>query len=141
MNDLKPKSRIVVIDDEQIITDTLVQILAMHGYEARAHYNGETAIADAKHFRPEVIMSDVRMQPIDGIETAMRIRAFLPRCRMILFTASPVRTQIEKRIRELGFEFLQRPLHPREVLALLQDDSRWRRATDMIPCPGAHCGL
>ena len=141
MNDLIPKLRVVVIDDEHIVADTLGQILTMYGYEARAHYSGEAALADAEEFRPQVILSDVRMQRMDGIETAMRIRDFLPDCRMILFTASPVRTDIQERIRQLGFEFLQRPLHPQEVLALLQDDSDWRRAPAETACPAARHGL
>jgi|tagenome__1003787_1003787.scaffolds.fasta_scaffold20210604_1 two-component system OmpR family response regulator len=138
--DLMPKLRVIVIDDEQIVADTLVQILAMHGYEAKACYSGEAALADAKEFRPEVILSDVRMPRIDGIETVTLIRVFLPECRMILFTASPVHSEVHERISELGFEFLPRPLHPREVLALLQDDSRWRRVAPAMTCPAAHPG-
>ena len=137
MTDFAPKPRVVVIDDEQIVADTLAQILKMHGYEARAYYGGETAVAGAKDFRPEVVLSDVQMQPIDGIETAMQIRAFLPECRLILFTASRVRTGIHQKIRELGFELLERPLHPSEVLALLRHDTHWRRASASIACPAA----
>ncbi len=126
MHAVKPQPRVLAIDDEQIIADTLVQILKMHGYDARAQYSGEAAIEDAKEFHPQVVLSDVRMPKIDGIETALRIRKLQPTCRIILFTASPVRTETHQRISELCFEFLQRPLHPREVLAMLQDDSARR---------------
>ena len=141
MNHLIPKLRVAVVDDEHIVADTLVQILAMHGYDAKAHYSGEAALADAKEFCPQVILSDVRMQRMDGIETAERIRVFLPECRMILFTASPVRAEIQERIRKLGFEFLERPLHPREVLTLLEDGEPWRRAPDLTPGTPAHHGF
>jgi CheY-like chemotaxis protein len=137
MNDLIPKLRVVVVDDEHIVADTLAQILTMYGYEARAHYSGEAALANSKEFRPHVVLSDVRMQGMDGIETAVQIRDFLPDCRMILFTASPVRTEIQERILQLGFEFLQRPLHPQEVLALLEDDSKCLRAPAVTACPVA----
>ena len=114
------KPRVAVIDDEPIIADTLTEILTLHGYEARAHYNGESALASVREFCPQVLLSDVRMERLDGIETALRIRETQPRCRIILFTASPVRGEIYKRICDLGFEFLERPLHPREIVALLQ---------------------
>ena len=141
MNERITKLRVVVIDDENIVADTLVQILTMYGYDARAHYSGETALADAKEFRPEVVLSDVQMGEIDGIETANRLRAILPACRIVLFTASPLRAGILERIRQLGFEYLERPLHPREVLAILEDESTWPHAPDLIPCPVAHYGL
>lgn len=137
MSNLRPGLRVFVIDDEQIVADTLVQILTMHGYKAKGYYSGEAALADASEFRPQVILSDVHMRSIDGIETARRIQVFLPACRMILFTASVVRTEIHRRIRELGFEFLPRPLHPREVLALLEDNSNRHRAGAQMACSQA----
>jgi two-component system phosphoglycerate transport system response regulator PgtA len=118
MSEIAPGSRIAVIDDEPIVADTLVQILRMHGYEGRAYYSGEAALA-VRGFRPEVVLSDVRMPGMDGIETARRMRDVAPGCRIILFTASPLRNGSYEIIHQLGFEFLERPLHPREVLALL----------------------
>jgi DNA-binding response OmpR family regulator len=111
--------RVAVIDDERIIADTLAEILKLHGYEAKPHYNGESALVDAGEFRPDVVLSDIQMGKIDGIETALRIREAQPQCRIILFTAPPVRQELYQKIDDLGFEFLQRPLQPREVLALL----------------------
>ena len=123
MKPFMPRPRVAVIDDEQIVADTLAHILNMSGYQAKAHYSGESAIADAKVFRPQTILSDVRMSKIDGIETAIRIRESQPECRIILFTASPLRIEIHERISALGFEFLQRPLHPQKVLNMFRDGS------------------
>ncbi len=116
------KARVAVIDDEPIIADTLTEILNLHGYDAQAHYSGESALSSVVDFRPQVVLSDVRMEKIDGIETALRIRDSQPGCRIILFTASPVRSEVYERIGDLGFEFLQRPLHPAEIMALLRMD-------------------
>ncbi len=129
-NDPMLNLRIAVIDDEHIIADTLAEILKLRGYVAKAHYSGESAIADAQEFRPHVVLSDVRMENLDGIEAALRIREFQPECRMILFTASPVRKETYERISKLGFEFLARPLHPQEVLALLRDGLRLPTGAD-----------
>jgi DNA-binding NtrC family response regulator len=123
MNHPKPRLRVAVIDDERIIADTLAEILKLHGYEAKAHYDGESALADAIEFCPNVVLSDIQMQKIDGIETALRFRESHPACRIILFTASPMSGELYERISRLGFEFLQRPLHPQEVVALLRDDA------------------
>jgi DNA-binding NtrC family response regulator len=116
-----PMPRIAVIDDEPIVADTLAEILRLHGYEAKAHYNGESALADAEKFCPQVILSDVCMGKVDGIEMAVRIRRSHPECRIILFTASPAFGEIHRRIDDLGFEFLKRPLHPWDVLVRLRN--------------------
>ena len=128
MNNPKPMPRVSVIDDEHIIADTLAEILKLHGYEAKAYYDGESALADAQDFCPQVVLSDIRMQKIDGIETALRFREFHPPCRVILFTATPMSGELYERISGLGFEFLQRPLHPQEVVALLREDTSVYRA-------------
>jgi DNA-binding NtrC family response regulator len=114
------RSRVFVIDAERIVADTLAEILNLHGYEAKAHYCGESALSDAKMFRPQVILSDVRMEKIDRIETALKLRDCLPGCRIILCTASPLRPEIYRRIDDLGFESLERPLHPWNVLTRLR---------------------
>jgi CheY-like chemotaxis protein len=116
----KCRPRVVVVDDEHIVADTLAEILSLHGYEAKALYSGEAAVEGAEEFKPETVLIDVRMQGIDGVEAAIQIRKLLPTCRIILFTASPVRHALQARISLLGFEFLQRPLHPWDVLSLLR---------------------
>jgi CheY-like chemotaxis protein len=116
--------RVAVVDDEQIIADTLAEILSLHGYESKALYSGEAAIKEAEEFRPEIVLIDVRMQGIDGVEAAIQIRKQSPTCRIILFTASPMRHTIQARINVLGFEFLHRPLHPWDVLSLLASGAR-----------------
>jgi two-component system phosphoglycerate transport system response regulator PgtA len=119
-----PRPRVAVVDDEHIVADTLAEILRLHGYESRALYSGEAAVEDAKEFMPGTVLIDVRMQGIDGVEASIRIKKLHPTCRIILFTASPVRQAIQARISILGFEFLQRPLHPWDVLSLLRNGVR-----------------
>jgi DNA-binding NtrC family response regulator len=116
------KPRVAVVDDERIIADTLAKILTIHGYEVKAHYSGESAVAGFGEFRPEIILSDVCMQGMNGIEAAIQIRKLHPECRIILFTASHSHHSIQARINVLGFEFLHRPLNPRKILALLRSD-------------------
>jgi DNA-binding NtrC family response regulator len=126
MPESMPKPRIAIVDDEQIVADTLAAILNNYGFEAKALYSGESAVEEAKVFRPQIVLSDVHMGGIDGVEAAIRIRKLDPKCRIILFTASPVRHSIHKEIDRLGFEFIERPLHPRAVLALLANRNSMR---------------
>ena len=140
MSQLIRGPRVAVVDDEHVVADTLAEILSLHGYEAKALYSGEAAIREADEFRPEIVLSDVYMQGIDGVEAAIQIRQRCPACRIILFTASSMRHTIQARIRILGFEFLHRPLHPWDVLALLGHDARqsqWERVPHALQHPPA----
>ena len=108
--------RIIVIDDQRLIANTLAQILKQNGYDAAPVYSGEEALEQVKRSEPDVVLSDVRMHKLDGIQTALRIRILHPNCRVILFSASAISDEEQARIDDCGSEFLRRPLHPKDVL-------------------------
>jgi CheY-like chemotaxis protein len=114
--------RILVVDDEMLIADTIVQILNRNGFQAHAAYNGKDAIESARLTKPETILSDVLMPQIDGVETAIAIRKYLPKARIVLFSGQSATVEILERARALGhdFELLPKPIHPTELLKHLR---------------------
>ena len=112
--------KILVIDDQHLIANTLAQILNQHGYDAAPVYSGEEALQQANRFEPDVVLSDVRMHKLDGIQTCRLIQIFHPHCRVILFSASAINDEEQATIDDCGFEFLRRPLHPTDVLTQLR---------------------
>jgi DNA-binding NtrC family response regulator len=111
---------VLVIDDDRVLADTLAQILRLNGFQPVALYSGEEAVELVERLQPDIVLSDIRMSSVDGIEAANRIRELHPECRVILFTAHPVSTAMRHMIRRMDFELLQRPLHPEEVLTTLR---------------------
>ena len=111
------KPRVLVIDDDCLIADTLAEILQMHGFDASRVYSGEHALERIETYSPDIVLSDILMHKVDGVEVAERIRALHPECRVILFSAGALSPQNRRKIIELGFEYLERPLHPQELLA------------------------
>jgi DNA-binding NtrC family response regulator len=111
---------VLVIDDDRVLADTLSEILRKNGFTPVALYSGEEALELAERLRPEIVLSDIRMSRIDGVEAAKRIRALHPDCRVILFTAHVVSPSMRRMIEGMGFELLQRPLHPEHVLSVLR---------------------
>lgn len=126
--------KVIVVDDQRLIADTLAEILNRNGYDAAAVYSGEEALDQINRSNPDIVLSDVRMHKLDGIQTAMRIRILHPTCRLILFSASGISDDEQARIDECEFEFLGRPLHPKEILNLLGG----RTPTNLIPFRTAH---
>jgi CheY-like chemotaxis protein len=78
--------KIIVVDDEPIIADTLVNILEGEGHDALAVSHGESAVKWAKMVLADAVITDVIMPGMDGIEIAKAIMQELPNCRMILFS-------------------------------------------------------
>ena len=117
-------TRILVVDDEPLIADTIVQILNRSGFIAQAAYGGREAIDTARRISPELILSDVLMPHIDGVEAAITIQKFLPETRIVLFSGQAATVEILARARTRGynFELLAKPLHPTQLIKHLRQN-------------------
>lgn len=118
--------KIIVVDDEPIIADTLVDILKGEGHDAFAVSNGAAAIKWAEMLRPDAIVSDVVMPGINGIDTAKAIMKFLPGCRIILFSGQAATLDLLERARVEGYKFevLAKPINPDVLLSVLKPSRR-----------------
>lgn len=114
--------KIIVVDDEPIIADTLVNILNGEGYEACAVSDGESAIKWAEMIRPDALITDVIMPGINGIETAKAVMRLLPNCRIILFSGQVASTNLLAKASAEGyaFEVLAKPVNPDQLLERLK---------------------
>jgi CheY-like chemotaxis protein len=122
MSEKTAKPKVLVADDEPVIADTLVMILNQSGFEARAVYSGENAFESAVAFRPDMLISDVIMADLNGIDAAIRIRALLPRIKILLFSGQAATADLLEKARARGFEFeiLAKPVHPQDLLTKLR---------------------
>ncbi len=116
------KPRVLVVDDEQVIADTLAKILDLNGYDASAVYTGTAAVESARSLQPDLIISDVIMPDMDGIQAAIKIRGFLPNCKILLFSGQAATADLLENARAQGheFEILGKPVHPSDLLAKLR---------------------
>jgi CheY-like chemotaxis protein len=116
------KRKVLVADDEQVIANTLAIILNQAGFEARAVYSGEAAIEALDSFQPDMLITDVIMTGITGIDAAIAARARLPRCKVLLFSGQAATSGLLDQARLQGHEFevLAKPVHPTDLLAKLR---------------------
>ncbi len=115
--------KVLVVDDECPIADSLASILDLQGYDAMTAYSGMEAVETARQFRPDLIISDVMMQGLNGIEAAILIRSFLPGCKILLISGNATTLDLLEGARERGHEFdlLSKPIHPTDLLAILSN--------------------
>ena len=114
--------RILVADDERTIADTLQIILEKEGFEAVAVYGGRAAIAKAREWKPHLLLTDVVMPGVNGIEAAIQITRFLPECKVLLLSAQAMVRDLMKDAHQdgLGFSIIMKPVHPAELIRFLQ---------------------
>ena len=122
MPDTPNKPKVLVADDERVIADTLATILNQSGFEARAVYTGESAVELAPVFNPDMLISDVIMADLNGIDAAIRIRALLPQIKILLFSGQAATADLLENARTKGYEFeiLAKPVHPQDLLNKLR---------------------
>jgi CheY-like chemotaxis protein len=115
--------RVLILDDEQIIANTLALILNRNGFEAQAVYTAQDAINTATQLSPDVLISDVIMEGMTGVDAAIRISQLVPGCRIILFSGQAAPADLLEQAEADGhhFEILAKPIHPRLLLQCLTD--------------------
>ena len=111
------KKRILVVDDERTIADTLSVVFSFNGYLARAAYSAEQALATAPEWRPDLAIIDMHLPGLNGIELAAALRARYWGMRIVLFSGRPDAADV---VRAAGqsFEVLIKPVHPSEMLRM-----------------------
>jgi CheY-like chemotaxis protein len=116
------KQVVLVVDDESPIADSVAEILQDEGYAAAAVYSGEAAIEYAREHCPDIVMCDVLMPKMNGVETAMAIRNLCTQARIILFSGQAATVDILKRasVDSYQFELLPKPIHPDDLLRTLR---------------------
>ena len=108
--------RILIVDDEQTIANSLVMIFSSHGYECKAANSAEDAKELVLNWRPDLAIIDVRLLGNDGVALAIEVQEQWPGCKVALFTGLNLDLPQAK---EHDFEIIPKPIHPAEILKLV----------------------
>lgn len=113
---------IFVVDDEQLIVESLAHILRREGFRVNGFTDPVKALAQTKTTAPDLLISDVMMPELTGIQLANEVRRTVPKCKILLFSAAAdelPREATEKKVR-IGFRLLSKPLHPDKLLGEIE---------------------
>lgn len=106
--------RVLVVDDEVRVADSLSEILIRNGYEAVAAYSAEAAMKLAERVKPDALVSDIVMGPVSGIELANHVLEHFPKCRVLLISGHASKRNAVDGASPV--QFLPKPVSPDRVL-------------------------
>lgn len=128
-----PYSRysIFVVDDEYIIASSLAVILRGEGFDATPFSKPLDALHAVEIDTPDLLLSDVSMPVMSGVDLAIQVLKLSPGCRVLLFSgqAATADLLIAARADGYDFDFLSKPAHPKELLRTVHNvlDARNKR--------------
>ena len=110
---------VLVVDDESAIADTLTEILSRSGYAAMSAYDANDALELALLSPPELLVTDVVLPGMSGIELAITIKRIFPDCKILLFSGQASTLDLLASAKSAGHQFtlLTKPVHPEDLLA------------------------
>jgi len=134
------KARILVVDDDPGLLRLLTIRLRAENYDVEAVENGVMALAAVSRFRPDLVISDLRMDPLDGIGLLKELQNRWPGLKVILLTAHGTIPDAVQATQMGAFGFLTKPVEKQELLDQVQkalkisgfvdNDQDWR--SDLI---------
>jgi two-component system, sensor histidine kinase len=109
----KATKRVIIIDDNHDVADSLAQWLTLAGHDVHTFYTGEDALINLPQIKPDVVLLDIGLPDINGYEVARRLRAIpgVPRFTLVAVTGygQPADSDV---FRSAGFdEYFSKPMH------------------------------
>jgi DNA-binding NtrC family response regulator len=114
---------IFVVDDENTISQTLALILSSSGFTVSSFTDPLKALEQVPSRSPDVLLTDVVMPHLSGIDLAIQIKEKCPACKILLFSGQAETLDLLGAARQQGhdFSFLAKPVHPLELLRQIKD--------------------
>jgi CheY-like chemotaxis protein len=116
------KEKILVVDDVDTIARVYSRFLDRQGYEVRIALNGEDALDMWERFKPDLVISDIRMPKMNGFELASALRKRHPSQKIILMTGYVEEAEMLQQQKEHGYPFFTKPADLDKTLGAMVKD-------------------
>ncbi|MGA1875214.1 MAG: response regulator [bacterium] len=112
--------RVLVVDDEQNSREGLSKILTKEGYQVHTAEDGEKALHEAENYNFDLIITDLRMPDMDGIEVLKRVRDKNKNIGVVIVTAYGEVNSYLTAMNLGAFEYLNKPIHLEELRRVIK---------------------
>jgi two-component system response regulator HydG len=112
--------RVLIVDDESGILESLRILLKSEGFQPFTATGGRQAIAQLESIRPDIVLTDVRMPEVSGVEVLAAARQFDADLPVVLMTAQATLQSAMQAVNEGAFYYIQKPFHNDELVAILR---------------------
>jgi CheY-like chemotaxis protein len=113
------RRRIAVVDDDDAMVETLCDILELHGWETVRAKDGMEAVDLVQQSGVGLVLMDVRMPRMNGVDALVEIKRRSPNTSVVLFTASAAQELLLRAERHGVARILKKPVDARELLSVL----------------------
>ncbi len=108
--------RILLVDDEEDLVSTLAERLALRGFQVQTATNGADALGQIRDNDFNVLILDVKMPEIDGLDLMAQVKGKHPSLPVILFTGHASVADAERGLTEGAFEYIMKPIDIEELV-------------------------
>jgi|SRR5580698_2427955 DNA-binding NtrC family response regulator len=123
MSEPPARFRVFVVDDEIIIASTLATILQRNGLDAVYFTDPLEVLPAARLGPPDLLITDVVMPVLSGIDLAIDLKEEYPRCKVLLFSGQAATANLLQAAKDKGhdFELISKPIHPTDFLKKIRN--------------------
>jgi DNA-binding NtrC family response regulator len=114
----RKRPRVFVVDDEPTISSTVAIILHNEGFDSKSFNDPLGALQAARFDVPDLLITDIAMPGMSGVQLAIEFQRKYPDSKVILFSGNPHSSELigEATAAGYSFDFLCKPVHPNELL-------------------------
>lgn len=113
------KLRVMIVDDEPIVGKRLTPALAKHGFEVESFVDPQEALNRLKETTFDIVVTDLRMEEVDGIGVLEHVMASCPNTRVILITGYATVEVAREALVKGAFDFIAKPFKPKELRGVI----------------------
>ncbi|NQU11791.1 HAMP domain-containing histidine kinase, partial [bacterium] len=124
---MPPPAKILIIDDEEVVLDSCLQILAGRDYQVATTQDGLAGLTLTQESRPDLVIVDLKMPGISGFEVLEKIRAIDPTIVPIVITGYATVSSAVEAMKRGAFDFLPKPFTPEELRLITERGLEKRR--------------
>lgn len=114
-------AKILIVDDEQDLAETIGCILNFKGHEVKSVMDGYKAIEEIRTTLYDLVLMDIKMPGINGVETFLKMKEINPSIKVIMMTGFSVDILIKDAIRQGASGCVNKPFNPKNLIATIND--------------------